>query len=154
VKTIVAVTLAATALALAGCSTLEKPIANSQKSAIESVMGQRAKLEKDQIGSLSAEHVRGLMAIDVQGCPADFRSAWFDYLVEAQNLHRRAERVAGIASAVDKPVSDLPSLIRFAAATPELGKYLLAALDKLDSAWGKVERAGMNYGVIFEYPLR
>jgi hypothetical protein len=148
-KKIVALILAANVLALAGCSTPhDAPGADSQKSAIESVFAQRAKLKDTKAGLLSSERVAGLMTIDVQRCPAAFRSAWFDYLVEVQNLHTRVERVAGIASAVGKPVSDLPSLIKFAAASPEVGQYLLAALGRDDDAWGKVEREGMNYGVM------
>ena len=72
----------------------------------------------------------------------------FDYLVEVQNLHKRVERIVGIASALGNPVSDLPSLIKFVATSPELGRYLLAAFDKVDDGWGKVERAGMNFGVM------
>lgn len=79
---------------------------------------------------------------------ADFRSAWFDYLAGVHELHIRVERVAGVGLAVGKPVSDLPSLIKFAAANPGAGEYLLAAVSKVDDAWGKVERAGMNYGVM------
>ncbi len=106
------------------------------------------KLEKDQAGILSGERVAGLMAIDVHACPAEFRSAWFDYLVEVQTMHTRVERVSGIASAVGKPTVDLASLIKFASSSAEIGHYLLSELDKVDSAWAKVERAGMNYGIM------
>ena len=144
---ILTLTLAVTALALAGCSTLDTPT-NSQKTAIESVYAQRATLEKEQVSFSSNTRVAGLMAIDVRGCPPDFRSAWFDYLVAVQTLHARVERVAGVAAATGKPVSDLPSLIKFTVTSPELGQYLLAELDKVDEAWAKVERAGMNSGVM------
>lgn len=148
-KQIITVILAASALALTGCSTIQGTAkADSKKSAIESVLTQRAKLKDTQAGFLSRQRVAELMAIDVKNCPADFRSAWFDYLVAVQNLHRRIARATGIASAVGKPVTDLPSLIKFAATSPELGQYLLAALNKDDEAWGKVERAGMSYGVM------
>jgi hypothetical protein len=147
-KKIATLILAATASALAGCATLDKPAADSHRSAIDSVFAQRARLEKENLWSLGGERAAGLMAIDVRACPADFRSAWFDYLVEVQNLHKRVERIVGIASALGQPVSDLPSLIKFAATSPELGQYLLAALNKVDDAWGKVERASMNYGVM------
>ncbi len=147
-KKIVPLILAATAFALAGCSTPGSPKASSHQSAIESVLAQRAKLEKEQVNFLSGERVAGLMAIDVHACPMDFRSAWFDYLVAIQTLHTRVERVAGVAAAVGQPVSDLPSLIKFAAKSSELGQYLLAGLGKVDDAWAKVERVGMNYGVM------
>ena len=148
-KKITTLILAASALALAGCSTIQgTTTADSKKSAIESVFAQRAKLKETQAGSLSSQRVAEMMAIDVKSCPEDFRSAWFDYLAAVQNLHLRVERVTGIASAMGKPVTDLQSLIRFAATSPELGQYLLAALNKDDEAWGKVERTGMNYGVM------
>jgi uncharacterized protein YcfL len=147
-KKIVTLILAASALALAGCSTLNPSKASSQKSVIESVLAQRAKLENEQVSILNGERVAGSMAIDVHSCPPDFRSAWFDYLVEVQTLHTRVERVAGVALAVGKPVSDLPSLIKFAATSPEVGQYLLTGLGKVDDSWAKVERAGMNYGVM------
>ena len=111
-------------------------------------MAQHAKIEKEHVGSMGGERLAALMAIDVHSCPPDFRSAWFDYLVAGQTLHTRVERVAGIGLAVGKPVSDLPSLIKFSATSPELGAYLLTEVGKVDDAWGKVERAGMNYGVM------
>ncbi len=147
-KNIVTLILTASALALAGCSTLGSSKAGSQKSEIESVLAQRAKLEKEQASFLNDDRVAGLMAINVHSCPSDFRSAWFDYLVEVRTLHTRVERVAGVALAVGKPVSDLPSLIKFAATSPEVGQYLLTELGKVDDAWAKVERKGMNYGVM------
>lgn len=139
--------LATAGLSLAGCSTLDRP-ARSQKTAIESVFAERAKLEKEQVSPLSSERIAGMMAIDVQMCPPDFRSAWFDYLVEVQTLHTKVERVAGVAAAVGKPTPDLPALIKFAAGSPGVGQYLLAGLGKVDDAWARVERAGMNYGVM------
>ena len=150
----ITVILAASALVLAGCATPGPSKASSQKSAIQSVLAQRAELEKEPVKLLSGERVAGLMAIDVHHCPADFRSAWFDYLVEVQTLHTRVERVAGVASAVGKPVSDLPSLIKFAASSPEVGQYLLSGLGKVDDAWAKVQRAGMNYGLMPKVGVR
>ena len=148
-KKIMTLILAATALALAGCSpTQDTATADSQKSAIESVLAQRAKIEKEHVGSLGGERLAALVAIDVHNCPADFRSAWFHYLVAVQTLHTRVERTVGIGLAVGKPVSDLPSLIKFAATSPELGVYLLTALGKVDDAWGDVEVVGMDYGVM------
>jgi len=148
-KKITTLILAASALALGGCSTFQgTTTSDSKKSAIESVFAQRAKLKETQAGSLSNRRVADMMAIKVEGCPEDFRSAWFDYLVAVQNLHMRVERVTGIASAMGKPVTDLQSLITFAATSPELGQYLLVTLGKVDDAWGKVERTGMNYGVM------
>ena len=147
-KKIVILIFVASALAQAGCSTLNPSTAGSQQSVIESVIAQRAKLESEHVSFLNGERVAGLMAIDVHSCPPDFRSAWFDYLVEVQTLHTRVERVAGVASAVGKPVSDLPSLIKFAVTSPEVGQYLLTELGKVDDSWAKVERAGMNYGVM------
>lgn len=140
--------MAVGALTLAGCSPAQNTTTDSQKPVIESVLAQRGKIETEHIGSLGSERLSELMAIDVHGCPADFRSAWFDYLVAVQNLHTRVERVAGIGLAVGKPVTDVPTLIKFTAASPELGAYLLTALGKVDDAWGKVERVGMNYGVM------
>jgi hypothetical protein len=148
-KNVVSIILAAGALVLTGCSSTQDTVtADSQKSAIESVLAQRAKIEKEHVGSLGGERLAALMAIDVHGCPADFRSAWFEYLVAAQILHTRVERTAGIGLAVGKPVTDLPSLIKFAASSPELGVYLLTGLGKVDDAWGKVEVVGMDYGVM------
>lgn len=151
-KAIITLIMAASALALTGCSSMQGTTTTAhsqkQKAAIESVIAQRAKLEKEHVGSLGGEREEALMAIDVRSCPAEFRSAWFDYLVAVKNLHTRVERVAGIGSAVGKPVTDLPSLIKFAAKSPELGHYLLSALDAVDDAWGKVERVGMSYGVM------
>jgi uncharacterized protein YceK len=146
--------LAVSTLLLAGCSTTQvAKKTESQKSAIESVFAQRAKLKvKDEGGGLlSNQRVAGLMAIDVQNCPADFRSAWFDYLVEVQNLHTRIERVALFASGEGKPVTDLPSLVKFAVTNPALGQYLLGALSKDDEAWEKLARSAMNYGVMPEH---
>ena len=150
-KKIITLIMAVGAVALAGCSSMQgAATAHSQKQkfAIESVIAQRSKLEKEHVGSLGGEREAALMAIDVHGCPADFRSAWFDYLVAVKNLHTRVKRVAGIGSAMGKPVSDLPSLIKFAATSPELGHYLLSALGTVDDAWGRVERVGMSYGVM------
>lgn len=147
-KNLVPLIFAAAALALAGCSTPGPSKTRSHKSSIEPVLAQRAKLEKEHVNVLSGERVAGLMAIDVHACPSDFRSAWFDYLVQIQTLHTRVERVAGVAAAVGQPVSDLPSLIKFAAKSSELGQYLLTGLGKVDDAWAKVERVGMNYGVM------
>jgi hypothetical protein len=145
-RNIITLILSASALALVGCSGLAP--STTEKSSIESVFTQRAKIEKEQFGSLSGERVAELMAIDVRSCPRDFRSAWFDYLVAVRTLHTRVERVAGIASAVGKPVSNLASLIQFTAASPELGQYLLIELGKVDDTWAKVERAGMEYGAM------
>jgi len=147
-RKLVTLILAVSVLALAGCSTLGGSKAGSQRSTIESVYTQRAKIEREQFGSLSGERLAGLMAIDVRSCPADFKAAWFDYLVAARTLHTRVERVAGVAMAVGKPVSDLASLIKLAASSPELGQYLLTELGKVDDAWARVERAGMNYGAM------
>lgn len=148
-KTIITLIMTVSAVALAGCSTTQGTLTRgSKKPAIESVIAQRAKLEKEHVGSLGGEREAALMAIDVHSCPADFRSAWFDYLVAVKNLHTRVERVAGIGSAVGQPVRDLPSLIKFASQSAELGHYLLSALDTVDDAWGKVERVGMSYGVM------
>ncbi|HXF10272.1 MAG TPA: hypothetical protein VN625_05765 [Desulfuromonadaceae bacterium] len=136
-------------LALTGCPSSPQSLsAGAQKAAIESVFTQQAKLEKQYVGSLNGERLAGLMAIEVKDCPSDFRSAWFDYLIAAQNLHLKAERIAGVGLAMDKPVIDVPSLIKFAAGNPESGRYLLTALDRADEAWQKVERVGMNYGVM------
>jgi hypothetical protein len=150
IKTLI---LAAMTLALAGCCTFDTRTSHSHRSAIESVFTQHATIEQEHAGVLSGERVAGLMAIDVRGCPADFRSTWFDYLVEVRALHTRVERVAGIASGVGKPVSDLQSLIKFAATTPEVGQYLLAALEKVDDAWAMVERAGMTHGVVPKFEV-
>jgi hypothetical protein len=148
-----ALMVAASTLVLAGCAAMQegsKP--DSNKSAIESVLAQRARLKAQDggIGLLSEQHVKELRAINVQSCPANFRSAWFNYLVEVQNLHTRMERVAIVASGTGKEVADLPTLIKFAATNPTLGHYLLSALDKVDDAWAKLDRTAMNYGVMPE----
>lgn len=145
----ITILMLAGALALAGCSSKQdSSITDSQKAAIQSVLTQRDKIEKEYIASLSSERVAGLMAIDARGCPDDFRSAWFDYLAKVHELHIRAERVAIIGLAAGKPVSDLPGLIKFAAGNPGAGEYLLTAVSKVDDAWANVERAGMNDGVM------
>jgi hypothetical protein len=149
-KQIVTSILAAGALALAGYPTAHaQSTTDSQKSAIESVYAQRAQIvRKKPVTVQGGQAVAQLMGIDVRRCPANFRSAWFDYLVKVQEMHTRMKRVAEIASVVGKPVKDVASLIRFAAASAEIRRYLLAELGALDDAWGKVERAGMSYGVM------
>jgi len=52
------------------------------------------------------------------------------------------------ASAEGKPVTDVPSLVKFAVTNPTLGQYLLGALNKADEAWENLERTAMNYGVM------
>jgi hypothetical protein len=140
--------LAVSVFALTGCSTLAPTKAGSRGSAIESVFAQHAKIEREKFGSLGGDRVAGMISIDVRSCPADFRAAWFDYLVATRTLHTRVARIAGIAAGLGSPVSDLPSLIKFASSSPELGRYLLAQLGKVDDAWARVERVGMNYGAI------
>jgi hypothetical protein len=152
-KQTIALLLAAGALALAGCSANPNvPNPDSPKPAIESVFAQRAKLETNEGPArfISKEAPPQLMAIDVGSCPADFRSAWFDYLVQVQNLHTRAERVAMFAAAAGKPVTNLVSLVKFAATDPGLGQYLLGAVNTGDEAWEKLARSAMNYGVMPE----
>ncbi|MBU6411327.1 MAG: hypothetical protein KGJ60_01210 [Verrucomicrobiota bacterium] len=152
-KRTIALLLAVGALALTGCSvTQDGAKSETQKSAIESVFAQRARLEAENgpAGLVSKQGLPRLMAIDVRNCPADFRSAWFDYLVQVQNLHTRAERVAMFATAAGKPATDAPSLVKFAVTNPRLGEYLLGALGRSDEAWNKLERTAMNYGVLPE----
>ena len=143
--------LATAVLVVAGCTSMQPaPKTASQKAAIESVLAQRAELraKEGQVGLLKAQNVAELMAIDVKSCPADFRSAWFDYLVEVENLRTRVERVAAVAAGVGKPVQDLPSLIRVAATNSGLSQYLLDALTQVDNTWSKLNRTAMNYGVM------
>ena len=103
----------------------------------------------DQIRAIVRQDIVDVMlAIDVQGCPTDFRSAWYDYLVQVRNLHRRTDRVALFAAAAGKPVTNLPGLIKVAVGSPELGQYLLDALSQEDAAWEKLERSAMNNGVM------
>ena len=138
---------------LAGCSPAQNAVnTSSHKAAIEAVFDQRAKLETKEgsISYFSKKDLPGVMAIKVQNCPADFRSAWFDYLVQVQNLHTRAERVAMFATTAGKPVSGVAALVKFAASDPGLGKYLLGAVDRVDDAWDKLERTAMNYDVMPE----
>lgn len=138
-------------LLLTGCASTQHG-SQTQASAIESAFAQRAKLEgKDQrIGILNKQHVAEMMAIPVQNCPADFRSAWFDYLVAVDNLHTRVERVAMIAAGLGRPVTDLPSLVKFVASDKALGQYMLSALNQVDEAWSRLERTAMDYGVMPE----
>jgi len=147
----IAALLAFTTLLLAGCASLSSrgPTA-SQSAAIQSVFDQHARIktQDEPTSLLSNQRVADLMAIDVQGCPAEFRSAWFDYLVQVRNLHRRAERVALFASATGKPVTTLPELLKVAVGSPALGQYLLDAVNQDDAAWEQVERSAMNYGVM------
>ena len=148
-KQIITCILAAGALASVGYSVASaQPNTDSQKSAVESVLSQHAKFPRSPVTIEGGEALAQLMRIDVSGCPADFRSAWFDYAVEVEKMHTRMKRVSQIASGVGKPVNDVPSLIRLAATSPELARYLLSELGALDDAWGKVQRAGMNYGVM------
>lgn len=138
---------------LAGCSPAENAVnTNSHKAVIESVFDQRAKLETKEgpISYFSKKDMPRVMAINVQSCPADFRSAWFDYLVQVQNLHTRAERIAMFAAAAGKPVGGVSALVKFAVSDPGLGKYLLGGVDRVDDAWDKLERTAMNYGVMPE----
>lgn len=152
-KKSIALLLTVSALVLTGCSAAQDaPKTNSQKSAIESVFAQHAKIRADEgkAGLLSKQGLPGLMAIDVRRCPADFRSAWFDYLVQVQNLHTRMERVAMIAGAEGKPVTDMASLVKFAVANPPFGHYLMRAVDETDDGWNKLDRTAMNYGAMPE----
>lgn len=139
--------LAVSALISGGCSN-----STGQKSAIQSALMQRAKLKTvgEPVGLLGEQQLAGLMSIDVRNCPPDFRAAWFDYLIEVQNLHTRMKRVAIFAAGEGKAVTDTPSLIKFAASNSGFSQYLLGALDKTDEAWGKLERTAMNYGVMPE----
>ncbi len=138
-------------LLLTGCASARHGSRSaSQKSAIESVLAQRAELKgkSEGLGALSKQHMSELMAIDVQHCPADFRSAWFDYLIEVENLRGRVERVAIVAAGLGKSAGDLPSLLKMAAGNQALGQYLLGALDRVDQARAKLDRVAMNYGVM------
>lgn len=131
-----------------GCADLQS--AKTNASAIQSVFAQLPAIKAKQLknGPLNSQAMTELMAIDVQYCPPKFRSAWYDYLVAIQNMHRRVQRVAMIASAVGKPVTNLATLIRFTASDPTLGKYLLDALNQEDEALEKVERVAMGFGVM------
>lgn len=152
-KKVIALLLTVSALVLAGCSTTQGiATANSQKSAIQSVFAQRAKVETKEGPAhfIGKAGLPKLMAIDVGKCPADFRSAWFDYLVQVQNLHTRAERVAMFAAAAGKPVTNVVSLVKFAATNPGLSEYLLRGVSSEDVAWEKLARSAMNYGVMPE----
>jgi hypothetical protein len=146
-----ALLLAMGACLLAGCASLpNRPPTAAQSAAIQSVFDQhtRLKTQDEPTSLLSNQRVADLMAVDVQACPAEFRAAWFDYLVQVRNLHRRTERVALFASAAGKPVTTLPELIKVAVTSPALGQYLLDAVNQDDAAWEKVERSAMNYGVM------
>jgi hypothetical protein len=142
--------LTACTILLAGCAGLPNRAPNSEQASIQAVFTQIAQSETKGLRAslLSDQQIADLEAIDVQGCSAHFRSAWFDYLVQVRNLYRRAERVALIAAAAGKPVTNLPELIKVAAASPALGQYLLNALDQTDAAREKLERSAMNYGVM------
>ena len=148
---VAALFLAVSVCLLAGCASFPNRLPTAgQSAAIQSVLTQheRIKTQDDPTSLLSNQRVSDLMAVDVQGCPAEFRSAWFDYLVQVRNLHRRTERVALFASAAGKPVTTLPELIKVAVGSPALGQYLLDAVNQDDLAWEKVERSAMNYGVM------
>jgi len=151
VRQSIALSLAVSTLLLAGCASLasHSPTA-AQQSAIQSVLDQHARIKSqdESISLLNHQRVADVMAIDVQGCPAEFRSAWYDYLVQVRNLHRRTERVALFAAAAGKPVTTLPELIKVAVGSPALGEYLLDALNQDDAAWEKVERSAMNYDIL------
>lgn len=149
-KNTIALLLAVGAMALTGCSTTQNaPYSKPQRAAIESVFAQRGAIEdkKGRAGLLSKQGLPQLMAIDVRHCPADFRSAWFDYLVADQDLQTRMERVAMFAAAAGKPATDTPALVRFAVSNPKLGEYLLGALNRSDEAWNRLDRTAMNYNV-------
>lgn len=153
-KKTIALLLVTSALALTGCSTTRKAsYSDSKRTAIESVFAQRAALEakNGRAGLLSKQGLPKLMGIDVRRCPADFRSAWFDYLVADQDLRTRMERVAMFAAAAGKPARDVPSLVKFAVSNPRLGQYLLGAVNRTDEAWNRLDRTAMNYDV---FPMR
>jgi len=150
-KKSVALILAASTWVLAGCSTVPHvSTADAERSAIEAVLAQRAevKARDGQVGLLGGQRVAELKAIDVRNCPADFRSAWFDYLVEVENLSTKVERVFLLESGEGTPAKDLLALMKLVAANPTIGQYLIVALDRVDEAWGKLERTAMNYAVM------
>ena len=146
----IAILLAVSTCLLAGCAGLPNRAPAAQQAAIQAVFSEHARLntQGERANLLSDQRVANLMAIDVQGCPTDFRSAWYDYLVQVRNLHRRTDRVALFAAAAGKPVTNLPELIKVAVTDPALGQYLLDALNQDDAAWEKLERTAMNYGVM------
>jgi histidinol-phosphate/aromatic aminotransferase/cobyric acid decarboxylase-like protein len=135
----IAILLAVSTCLLAGCAGLPNRAPAAQQAAIQAVFSEHARLntQGERANLLSDQRVANLMAIDVQGCPTDFRSAWYDYLVQVRNLHRRTDRV-----------TNLPGLIKVAVGSPELGQYLLDALSQEDAAWEKLERSAMNNGVM------
>jgi hypothetical protein len=141
---------------LAGCMTT-----GARHSAIQSVFAQREKL-KSEYGAgrgnivdlgRARQLLAGLQGIDVRRCPPAFRSAWFDYLVEIEELDAKSARLAGVARLAlgDKAApADLQSLFKLAEKSPTVAQILLTGMDRVDDAWAKVERVAMDYGVMAE----
>ncbi len=134
-------------LFLTGCASMA-----SRKSAIQSVFEQRTQLKEKygELGMVNGQLLSGLKAIDVRNCPPDFRAAWFDYLVESEALDTRIKRIGMLATGEGKAAGDLPSLIKLVGTDPTAGKYLIESLEKVDDAWGKLERTAMQYNVVPE----
>ncbi|HEU6448875.1 MAG TPA: hypothetical protein VFV23_10610 [Verrucomicrobiae bacterium] len=146
-KRTIALLFVVCAAALSGCSG-----GSSDKTEIQSVFDQYAKIKNANPEFSSDRRIEGLMAIDVSRCPSDFRSAWFDYLSELENLHAKVKRTVVFAAEEKKPVTDLPSLVKFSVANPPIGQSLLNELNNVDAAWSKAQRVAMNYGVMPELP--
>ena len=139
--------LLALALTLTGCASVD-----SRRSAIHSVMDQRAKIEAkyQPLDPPGSQLLVELKAIDVRSCPREFRSAWFDYLIEIEDISTKTTRLAWVAEQFGMPKGDLSSLIKLAEKSPPVAQVLLTALDRLDESWRKLERVTMNHGVMPE----
>jgi len=164
-------------LALSGCAST-----GSKKSAINSVFEQRAQIKAkfagtprsvEELASSTQKLVAALKAIKLNDCPADFRAAWFDYLVGVEDTRTKLVRLEQLAQ--EENGVDVSSLLKFGEAaglshlnpaavvaamldamfskkssdkTQVAAQQLLAAQQRLDDSWRKLERTAMNYGVV------
>ena len=69
-----------------------------------------------ELADHSRQLVASLKAINVQNCPDDFRSAWFDYLVEVEDTNTKHVRLAQLALQHGRNEGDLSSLVKLVGA--------------------------------------
>jgi hypothetical protein len=130
----------------------------------------------DEMDKIARQLSAGLKAINVQSCPHDFRTAWFDYVSEVESTNTKLVRLAQLAVANGKTQGDLGSLVKILGAAATFQAHPMAAVgmlssiepkksgeqnaavalqmldahQRLDDAWKKLERTAMDYGVMPE----